>query len=185
MGGICKFDPNLSRFTVQAFASGMLSFLGHNPTFAVRDFTGTASFEGSGVTGLRVELSINAGSLQLLDQVKPADREDMEGRMRREVLEVATCPRIAFHSTAVSGEEVGQGRYRVRISGQLSLHGVSRLQQVEGELLVFPDGVRLRGERTLRMSEYGIRPVTALGGTLRLKDELKVSFDLAAEPEGT
>ena len=33
------------------------------------------------------------------------------------------------------------------------------------------------------MSEFGIRPVTALGGTIKLKDELKLSFDLAALPE--
>ncbi|HZY84092.1 MAG TPA: hypothetical protein VFE78_04635 [Gemmataceae bacterium] len=35
-----RLGPELRQFTVQAFASGMLSFLGHSPTFAVRDFTG-------------------------------------------------------------------------------------------------------------------------------------------------
>ena len=37
-------DPDMSRFTVRAFASGMLSALGHSPTLAVRDFTGKAEF---------------------------------------------------------------------------------------------------------------------------------------------
>jgi hypothetical protein len=53
---------------------------------------------------------------------------------------------------------------------------------VDAELLVFNDGVRLAGRSVLRMSEYGIAPVTALGGAIRLKDELRVSFDLAGLP---
>ena len=40
-----RLDPAHSRFTVQAFAAGMLSFLGHNPTFAVRDFQGEVRFD--------------------------------------------------------------------------------------------------------------------------------------------
>ena len=53
------------------------------------------------------------------------------------------------------------------------------------ELQVFDDGLRLRGECPLRLSDYRIRPVTALGGTIRLKDELKLSFDLVGLPEGS
>jgi len=36
----------------------------------------------------------------------------------------------------------------------------------------------------LNMSEYRIKPVTALGGSIKLKDELKVSFHIAGIPEG-
>jgi hypothetical protein len=50
-------------------------------------------------------------------------------------------------------------------------------------LVVYDDGVRLAGASRLLLSEYGIRPVTALGGAIKLKDELKVSFDLAGIPE--
>ena len=38
-------DPTHSRFTVQAFAAGMLSFLGHNPTFAVTGFAGEVTLD--------------------------------------------------------------------------------------------------------------------------------------------
>ena len=33
-----RIDPGRSRFTVQAFATGLLSAFAHSPTFAVRDF---------------------------------------------------------------------------------------------------------------------------------------------------
>jgi hypothetical protein len=41
----------------------------------------------------------------------------------------------------------------------------------------------LAGEFALPQSEYRLRPVVALGGTIKLKDPLKVSFDLVAWKE--
>jgi polyisoprenoid-binding protein YceI len=178
-----RLGPELSQFTVQAFASGMLSFLGHSPTFAVRGFTGTVSFEGDTINTMRLELTVRADSLELLDNVRPADQREIEGTMRGEVLETAAYPEIRFASAEVSGEPVARGHFRARIAGQLSLHGVTRPHAVDVEVLLFADGARLRGESGLRLSDYRIRPVTALGGTIRLKDGLKVAFSLAALPE--
>jgi polyisoprenoid-binding protein YceI len=180
-----RLGPELSQFTVQAFASGMLSFLGHSPTFAVRGFTGVVSFEGDTVNAMRLELTVRADSLELLDNVRPADRREIEGTMRGEVLETVAFPEIRFVSAEVSGEAVARGHYRARVAGQLALRGVTRPHAVNLEVLLFADGARLRGESGLRLSDYRIRPVTALGGTIRLKDELKVAFSLAALPEGT
>ena len=59
-----RLGPDLSQLTVQAFASGMFSFLGHSPTFAARDFTGTVAFEGDTVNAMRLGLTVRAGSLR-------------------------------------------------------------------------------------------------------------------------
>jgi polyisoprenoid-binding protein YceI len=177
-----RFDPGQSRFTVRAFVAGMLSFLGHSPTFAVRDFNGEVTIGAGGVTG--VSLTALAASLRVTDEVSAHDRGEIEGTMFREVLEAARFPQIAYAADEVTTESVAQGRYRLRIGGRLSLRGVARPQPLDAELLVFDDGIRLRGDTALRLSDYGIKPVTALGGTVRLKDELQVSFDLAGLPEG-
>jgi polyisoprenoid-binding protein YceI len=179
-----RFDPSLSRFTVQAFASGLLSFLGHSPTFAVRDFAGFLRFDGSPVQGLKLEVNVKAAALELVENVKPTDRREIEDTMRRDVLETEAYTEITYQATDASANAIAQGRYRLRIGGRLSLHGVTRPHAVDAELLVFDDGVRLRGESWLRLSDYRIRPVTALGGTIKLKDELRVSFDIAGLPEG-
>jgi polyisoprenoid-binding protein YceI len=179
-----RLDPGRSRFTVRAFAAGPLSFFGHSPTFAVRDFSGVIGFEGEEVKGMTLEMTINADSLELQDRVGDADRREIEGRMRREVLETAAFPEITYRSVHVAEEATSPGRYRLRIDGRLSLHGVTRPHPVVAELLVFEDGLRLRGESALRMSDYRIRPVTALGGAIKLKDELSLSFDLVGLPEG-
>ena len=178
-----RLDPGQSRFTVQAFAAGMLEFLGHSPTFAVRDFTGVVSFEGGTASGMRLELTVRADSLTLLDEVKDADRREIEGTMRRDVLEAAAHPEIRYEAAQAAADAVAQGRYHVRVGGRLSLRDVTRQHPVDAELLVFDDGIRLRGETSLRLSEYRIRPVTALGGMIRLQDDLRLSFDLAGLPE--
>ena len=36
-------DGRSSRFTVRAFATGLLSAMGHNPTIGIRDFSGEMS----------------------------------------------------------------------------------------------------------------------------------------------
>jgi polyisoprenoid-binding protein YceI len=180
-----RVDPNTSHFEVQAFATGMLSAFAHSPTFAVSDFTGVAWLDGAGVEGLHVELTVRADSLDLLDRVKPADREEIVGRMRREVLETARFPQIVFRTVEVAGEPAGEDRYRVFLGGRLTLHGTTQPLGSDAELIVAPDRLRLRGACQLRTSAYGIRPVTALAGAIRLKDELRVSFDLVSLPEGS
>lgn len=178
-----RFDPALSRFTVQAFAAGMLSFLGHSPTFTVRDFTGALGLDRSRTTGIWLEFTIRAGGLELVDLVKTADRADIEDRMRREILETAGYPEITFRTADVAAHQLAPGRYRLPLAGTLSLRGINRPHRVDAELQVFDDGVRLLGQTGLRMSDYGIAPVMALGGTIRLQDEVKLVFDLAAIPE--
>jgi polyisoprenoid-binding protein YceI len=180
-----RLEPAQSRFTVQAFATGMLSFFGHSPTFVVGKFTGSIGFEGGKVSGMRVMLAIEADSLALADKVSDGDRREIEGTMRRDVLETGAFPNIEYAADEAVSESVARGQYKVRINGRLALHGVTRDHPVEAELVVFDDGIRLRGGSQLRLSDHGIRPVSALAGTIQLKDELKVVFDLAGLPQAS
>ena len=180
-----RFDPRHSRFTVQAFASGLLSFLGHSPTFDVRDLAGSVEFEDDLVSKLKLELVVGAESLAVTDDVKPSDRREIEERTRGEVLDAGKFPRGTCRGGAADYEKLGPGRYRMLLEGTLSLHGVTRPHRGEAELTIYGDGLRLQGATGLRMSEFNIPPVSALGGTLQLKDEVKFVFDLAAVPEAT
>ena len=42
------------------------------------------------------------------------------------------------------------------------------------------DTLRGQGEATVRPSDFGIRPVTVAGGMLKIKDEVKLTFDIVA-----
>ena len=184
MTELYRIDPGQGRFTVQAFATGMLGMLGHDPTFAVRDFAGTIRLEDAGARGMSMDLTVQAGSLDLIDRVKAADRDEIVGRMHRNVLESANDPKITFRTVEVAGEPAGPGHYRLFLGGRLTLRGVTHPQGADADLVVLPDRLHLRGACALAMSAYRIKPVTALGGAIKLKDELTITFDLVASPEG-
>jgi polyisoprenoid-binding protein YceI len=181
----CTLDPASSRFTVQAFAAGMLSGLGHSPTFAIRDFTGELRFTPDALAEAFFHLAVTADSLTLTDAVSPKDREEIERTMHREVLETATYPEIVFQTTAIKADKVVEGWYRLQLAGELCLHGVKKVHTVEAQLRLSEDRGRLSGRSTLSQAAYRIKPVSALGGLIRLKDELRLEFDLACRnPDG-
>ena len=136
-------DPASSRFTVQAFAAGMFSGLGHSPTFAVRELSGELRFTPETLADAAFHLSVRADSLTLTDPVSPKDREEIEGQMRREVLETAAHPEIDFESSQVTADKVTDNWYRLRIKGQLSLHGVKGPQSADAQLRILEEELRL------------------------------------------
>ncbi len=163
---------------MQAFAAGMLSFLGHNPTVAVRDFTGELELNPGPPPSIRIELVVKSGSLALMDDVSPTDRREIEGRMRDEVLNIERYPDIRFESSDVSARRISDDRFQLQIGGRLKLRDATAPWEVIAEMHLGGETVRLTGETPLAMSAFHIPPVTALGGTLRLKDRLRVAFDL-------
>ncbi|MDR3638157.1 MAG: YceI family protein [Isosphaeraceae bacterium] len=179
------FAAGRSRFTVQAFATGMLSFLGHSPTFTVREYSGTLRFDPANLQSTALDLTVSAPSLTLLDQVSAADRAEVERRMFHEVLETPVFPTITFRADDVNAQPRGTGRFRLDIGGRLTLHGVTQPYRIDAELVLGGSDVHLRGEDILSMADFRIKPVSAVGGTIKLKDEVKISFDLLGLPEAT
>jgi polyisoprenoid-binding protein YceI len=177
------FDPAHSQFRVQAFASGMLSAFAHSPTFAVRDFTGEFQFDPASPEATSLHMAVKADSLDLLDDLKAQDRADIETRMRQEVLLTATYPEIRFDGTAASASRIADNWYRLQIEGNLVIRGVSQTQKIDAQLRIGDAEARLSGEFSLAQSAFQIKRVSAVGGMIVLKDELKCSFDLAGQKQ--
>jgi polyisoprenoid-binding protein YceI len=170
-------DPGASRFTVQAFAAGMLSAFAHSPTFQIREFTGELRLAPEALPFF--SLIVKADSLALADAVSPNDRDEIEGRMQREVLETAVYPAVIFQSTQSVADKVADNWYRLRINGELQLHGVKKPYAVDAQVRILDDEVRLGGQCALSLAAFRIMPVTALGGMIKLKDEVKFQFEIA------
>jgi hypothetical protein len=49
---------------------------------------------------------------------------------------------------------------------------------------VASESLRAQGEFSLRQTDYRIKLVSAAGRTIKVKDELKLSFDILAREEG-
>ena len=176
-------DKGVSRFTVRAFASGMLSALGHNPTIAIRDFTVDAAFDPAEPQQAAVKVEIRADSLEVTDDIKSKDRKEIESTMNQKVLDTSQYPSIVYESSETSTEPLGEGRYKAVITGNLSLHGVTRRVPVNAQIAVNGDTLRSYGEFSILQSDFGIPLVSVAGGGLKLKDELKFSFDIVARKQ--
>ena len=176
-------DTEMSNFTVRAFASGMLSAFGHSPTLAVREFAGEARFAGGTFEEAFLRINIKAASLTVADKISDKDRREIENTMNQRVLETHKYPDIVFESSNVSASKAGDGQYWVNLVGKLSLHGVTRDQAVAAQVALIGNTLRAHGEFSLLQTTYSIDVVSLAGGTLKLKDELKCSFDILARKQ--
>src|SRR6478752_10054163 len=95
-------DARASRFTVQAFASGLLSAMGHNPKIGIRTFTGEVDFDAEAVQASGFRLSMKANSLGVLDDISDKDRREIEQAMNVQVLESARYPDIIYEAPSVT-----------------------------------------------------------------------------------
>jgi polyisoprenoid-binding protein YceI len=173
-------DSTDSRFIVQAFSGGLLSALGHDPRFVARDLAGEVSFDPDAPDEASLTMTLRAESLALVDDVSDRDRRTIERTMHHDVLEDSRFPEIVYHCPRAAVRSVGRGQLEVALRGELTLHGVARTQSITAKLITAGQMLRASGEFTLRQSDYDIKPVSFAGGTLRVKDELKCSFDIVA-----
>jgi polyisoprenoid-binding protein YceI len=173
-------DARASRFTVQAFATGLLSAMGHNPTIGIRKFTGEVDFSSKTLVGSGFRLSIEAASLSVQDDISDKDRREIEKMMNEHVLDVAKFPEILYEAAAASVTRVEDSLYSAALDGKLSFHGVTRSQPVTARIAVFGEMFRASGNFTLRQSDYQIEPISVAGGAMKLKDELKFAFEMVA-----
>ena len=176
-------DPTNSRVTVRAFAAGLLSGFGHNPVIAFRDFSGEVSFAPDDITKSSVGITIRAGSFEVQNDVSEKDRREILRTMNDQVLEVGRFPDIAFESRQVSGMPLGESLYVVKIEADLFLHGVTRRQTVSVNVVPAEDKLRAYGEFSIKQSDFKIKLVSVAGGALKVKDELKISFDVTAKKD--
>ena len=164
-----EIDVHHSKLTVRAFKSGIFSSLAHDHEIDAPLAAGTVD-----TLAPSVELRFESGALRVLDPDLAANkRADVQRTMLGpKVLDTARYPEIRFRSSSV--EKSGAAQWRVR--GTLTLHGQSHPL----ELTVTRAGRFYRGTATLRQTEFGIKPVRIAGGTVRVKDEVRVEFEIAA-----
>jgi polyisoprenoid-binding protein YceI len=173
-------DAKASRFTLQAFATGILSAMGHNPRIGIRTFTGEVDFSAETALASAFKLSMKSNSLGVLDDVSDKDRRDIEKMMNEQVLEPAKYPDIVYEAPTIDVTRIETAVYSATLVGTLSFHGVTHNQTVSARIAAFDRMIRASGEFSLNQSDYGIKPISVAGGTMKVKDELKFSFEMVA-----
>ena len=179
-----SMDATQSQFTVHAFASGLAAVVAHNPKFAIRDFSGEARFISDTLRDASIQVRIKAASLELMDEVSEYDRGEIDRVMFNEVLEVSRFPEIVYTSTQISATRLSENLYATAIAGKLALHGVTNELDFSAQVVIGDDALRGYGSFSVKQSQYDIAIASIAGGTLKIRDELKIAFFIIAKKQG-
>lgn len=167
---MARYDARTAEVTLFSFKEGLLSAVAHDLKLAVRTFTIdeeagrlVAEFDATSVevvTAMK-DGAENPGSLS--DSMKA----DILKNLRGDVLDVRKHPSVRFESTSVTATSV---------EGRLTLHGVTKA--ITGRRT--DAGGRRMAEFRLDQRDFGIKPFSAMLGTLKIKPEVVVRVSLAA-----
>jgi polyisoprenoid-binding protein YceI len=161
-------DRDRSTLTIDVDKGGIFSALADRHVIRAPIASGLVTLEGTPAA----ELTVNAAELVAVDPaLSVAKRAEVTARMiGPEVLDAARYPEIRFSSTAITPDGADQWQ----MSGTLLLHGASRT--VVGT--VSWRDAHYRGRLSLKQSAFGIRPISIAGGTVKVKDDVRVTFDI-------
>jgi polyisoprenoid-binding protein YceI len=172
-------DAARSKFTAQAFAGGLLSGLGHNPIIGLREFAGAVQFAAGTLADASLRITVDANSLAVVGEAPEKDTPEIERAMLGEVLETAQYSEITFESTSIAVTRIIEGRYKARIIGDLTLHGVTRKGLwISAQVTLDGADLKAQGDFTLKHTDYHLKQVTVAAGVLKVKDEVKLEFKI-------
>jgi hypothetical protein len=157
-----------STLTVFAYKSGLFSAFADNHIIKAPIAGGSISEDSP----LKVDLTVRAANLRVLDpSLAPDRRAEVQARMLGpEVLDVTTFPEITFASTTIDPS----GADRWNVTGRLTIHGQTRTIT----FAVSRANGRYHGDVPIKQRDFGIEPIRIAAGAVKVKDELKVEFDI-------
>jgi polyisoprenoid-binding protein YceI len=164
-----RIDISRSKITVRVAKSGLFSALAHNHEIEAP----LASGEVSEFDNPSVKLRVDTRKLRVLDPEASGDTRDkiQATMLGPQVLEADRFPEVRFQSTAVEP----RGRDHWLVQGNLDLHGQTHPLAVD---VTLRDGLYL-GTTLVRQTDFGINPISIAGGSVKVKDEVKIEFSIA------
>jgi hypothetical protein len=162
-----EIDVERSVLTIRVYKSGIFSAFAHD--HEIRAPIQSGSFDEQNRT---VEFKVRSAQLKVLDpDASDNERSQVQNTMLSpKVLDPEKFPEIAFHSTSI--DPAGEGKWNVQ--GELALHGLTHPVKVE----VTGANGSYRGSTRLRQTEFGITPVRIGGGSIKVKDEVQIEFEI-------
>lgn len=182
--GLYEFGPENMDLSVYAYKSGFLSSLGYDLLIKATDFKLCLEIKGENATKSKIDLEINADSLKITSLMlgERTDKAILTEEHKKEIdssirgnsiLNAERYPKITFTSKNIL-EEVNC----FKVTGDLAIR--DKIKEIE--LILKKDtekpGTKIYGSFDLYQSKFGIRPYTAMFGTLNLKDKIEIKWEI-------
>lgn len=171
--GTYDVGPQNAKLNVETSRTGGAARAGHDLTLEVTSWNGALQL-GEEPNGTSVTLHADGSSLRVREGrggIKKLDEDDKQNIQQTIDDEVLRSTAIDFRSSAVEGSP-DSGHLSVR--GTLTLAG--RTNPIEFGLDIAEDG-HLTGSATVKQSDWGIKPYSALFGALKVADEVTITID--------
>jgi len=178
---VFEVDPAASKIVIEVYRGGSLARLGHDHVVASHDVQGFVA-PGAG----RADLYVRADRL-IVDEpglraeakfeTQPTD-EDIAGT-RRNMLNALEASRYPFILLSVAG---AGSRTEAGLRVSLTVRGVAREIQVPVQIDSNAVAFTVTGRMALKQTDFGITPLSVLGGAIRVQDEVSVRFRIRARP---
>lgn len=150
-------------------------------TTNVHDFT-------QKVTQISGELVVNAAqkSVQSMDVLIPVrsikSPEKQMDTYTYETFSSEKNPNITFHLTEASGLKVTDKEIEVTVTGNLTMNGTAKKISFKVNGKNPKSGVyQFKGAVALKMTEYKMKPPTAMMGMMKVGDGITLKFDITLE----
>ncbi|MBM3464466.1 MAG: YceI family protein [Armatimonadetes bacterium] len=165
-----KFDNGSAEVFVFTYKEGLLSAVAHDLKIRVNDFEITVDEENNDLTA-----RFNPASLQVVNAMKEGrdtpgtpgdnDKKTIQDTIQNDVLHTKKFGEITFELEA--HRAAGDG---YQIKGDLNLHGQKKSVMVD----VRQENGHFVAETTLHQPDFGIKPYSAMMGTLKIKPDVKI-----------
>lgn len=170
--GTYELGPEDGTLSVRTGKRGAASKAGHNLLIEVQRWGATAELAADPARSV-LELTADSTSFTVREGtggVQSLGEDDKQGIAQTINEEVLKGTPISFRSTSVRPD--GDGK--LHVTGDLELAGGINL--IAFDVQISDDG-RLTGSATVTQTEWGLKPYSALFGTLKVADEVQVSID--------
>lgn len=177
---ILRVDSTHSLVIIEVHRAGVLSRLGHDHVVASHNVAGFVSLTG-GVADLYIPLDtlvVDEPGLRTAAgfDTQPS-QQDIEGtrhNMLSKTLDAKHFPYALIHAARAD-----DGRQNLKVT--ITLHGMTHRYEVPAQFENVRGGISVAGRMSFNQSDFGITPLSILGGAIRVRDKLDLRFHILAQ----
>ncbi len=173
--GTYEIGPSQGTLQLHTGREGMAKKVGHDLVIEAQRWTAKVNVDADDLTRSTATVTVDTRSLEVVSGeggAKPLsdkDRKDIKENIDKKVLKTDKFPEITFSSSRVESK----GADKVTAHGDVTIMGTARPATMD----ITVSGNKASGTMTLKQSDWGIKPFSALMGALKLADVLQVKVD--------
>ena len=174
-----QLDATTSKFMAHASRSGFLWFKGHGHHIAIKEFTGEAVLDPDSLGNSSLTIIAKSASMEETSDVFTAPQKQIINKELHDIVLLPDqYPEITFRSTQVTGTSMTPHQYDLKITGNLTLLGVTRPITIPTKVTVNGNQMRAQGEFSISRGDFKVKATSAFHGMVRVADTVHFEFDI-------